>query len=47
VICEPTSFAMISTLPFWKMPTHENVMPRSIPITVFFFSSDGGSSAMA
>mmetsp|Transcript_10340 Transcript_10340/g.27386 ORF Transcript_10340/g.27386 Transcript_10340/m.27386 type:complete len:172 (-) Transcript_10340:67-582(-) len=30
----PWSFAMISTLPFWKTPTHEYVVPKSIPMTV-------------
>ena len=30
----PWSFAMISTRPFWKTPTHEYVVPKSIPMTV-------------
>lgn len=34
VIRLPWSLAMISTRPFLKIPTHEYVVPRSIPMTV-------------
>ena len=30
----PWSFAMISTRPFWKTPTPQYVVPKSIPMTV-------------
>jgi hypothetical protein len=34
----PWSLAMISTLPFFQTPTHEYVVPRSMPMTVPRFS---------
>lgn len=33
VIREPISLGIISTPPFLNTPTHEYVVPRSIPIT--------------
>merc|ERR1719388_183424 len=36
VVRLPWSFAMISTPSFFQTPTHEYVVPRSMPTAVFF-----------
>merc|ERR1719450_762929 len=36
VVLLPWSFAMISTPSFFQTPTHEYVVPKSIPTAVFF-----------
>ena len=47
VIRLPNSFGIISTEPFLNIPTHEYVVPRSIPITgpsILLFSSLASSA---
>merc|ERR1719194_49852 len=41
VVRLPWSFAIISTPSFFQTPTHEYVVPRSIPTAVFLAIADG------
>jgi hypothetical protein len=49
VILFPSSFGIISTLPFLKMPTHEYVVPKSMPMTgpsIFFLVAPSSAPYM-